>query len=179
MNQQLVGVVKQGVEVTTVMKAMLQRQGIPKPQPTRFKGDPAQFPVFKKRVESWLVETEFDEREKITRLLSFVDGDAKDAILHCELKSDGYTEAMNILESQYGHPSSVVKDSLKRVTVGPRIEKGDSGALAKLRNNLRACLEVLKDNKRYEHEINASSNVERVMDRLPMHMQIEWVKKGP
>ena len=52
MNQQLVGVVKQRVEVTTVMKAMLQRQGIPKPQPIRFKGDPAQFPVFKKRVES-------------------------------------------------------------------------------------------------------------------------------
>ena len=43
-------------------------------------------------------------------------GDAKDAILHCELKSDGYTEAMNILASQYGHPSSVVKASLKRVT---------------------------------------------------------------
>ena len=179
MNQQLVGVVKQGVEVTTVMKAMLQRQEIPKPQPIRFNGDPAQFPVFKKRVESWLVEREFDEREKITRLLSFVEGDAKDAILHCELKSDGYTEVMNILESQYGHPSSVVKASLKRVTVGPRIEKGDSGALAKLRNNLRACLEVLKDNKSYEHEINASSNVKRVVDRLPMHMQIEWVKKVP
>ena len=105
MNQQLVGVVKQGVEVTTVMKAMLQRQGIPKPQPIRFKGDPAQFPVFKKRVESWLVEREFDERERITRLLSFVEGDAKDAILHCELKSDGYTEAMNMLESQYARVS--------------------------------------------------------------------------
>ena len=81
---------KQGVEVTTVMKAMLQRHGIPKPQPIRFKGDPAQFPVFKKQVESWLVEKEFDEREKITRLLSFVEGDAKDAIMHCELKLDGY-----------------------------------------------------------------------------------------
>ena len=66
MNQQLVGSVKQGVEVTTVMKAMLQRQGIPKSQPIRFKGDPAQFPVFKNRVESWLVEREFDERERIT-----------------------------------------------------------------------------------------------------------------
>ena len=68
---------------------------------------------------------------------------------------------------------------MNRITAGSRIEKGDNSALAKLRNNLRACLEVLKDNENYEHEINASSNVERVVDRLPMHMQIEWVKKVP
>ncbi|CAB3997598.1 Hypothetical predicted protein, partial [Paramuricea clavata] len=179
MNQQLISVMKQGTETTTVMKAMLQRQGIPKPQPMKFRGDPAQFPVFKNRVEVWLNKREFDEREKITRLLSFVEGDARDAIEHCELKSNGFSEAMKILESQYGHPSSVVKASLKRVTVGPRIERGDNNSLAKLRNNLRSCLEVLKDNENYKHEINASSNVERVVDRLPMHMQIEWVKKLP
>ncbi len=54
MNQQLVSAMKQGSETTTVMKAILQRQGIPKPQPVKFRGDPAQFPVFKKRVEVWL-----------------------------------------------------------------------------------------------------------------------------
>ena len=89
-----------------------------------------------------------------------MEGDARDAILHCELNSNGYTEAMKILESQYGHPSSVVKASLNRITAGSRIEKGDNSAHAKLRNNLRACLEVLKENENYEHEINASSNVE-------------------
>ena len=47
-NQGLVSAVQQKAETTTVMKAMLQRQGIPKPQPIKFKGDPAQFPVFKK-----------------------------------------------------------------------------------------------------------------------------------
>lgn len=179
MNQQLVSAMKQGNETTTVMKAILQRQGIPKPEPTKFRGDPAKFPVFKKRVDAWLNERDFDEREKITRLLSFVEGDARDAIEHCELKSNGYSEAMKILETQYGHPSSVVKASLTRITSGPRIEKGDKDALTKLRNNLRAGLEVLKDNENYEHEINASSNVERVIDRLPMHMQIGWVKKVP
>ena len=108
-NQGLVSAVQQGAETTTVMKAMLQRQGIPKPQPIKFIGDPAQFPVFKKRIDAWLNKREFEEREKITRLLSFVEGDAKEDILHCELNSNGYTEAMKILESQYGHPSSVVK----------------------------------------------------------------------
>ena len=68
---------------------------------------------------------------------------------------------------------------MNRITACSRIEKRDNSALGKLRNNLRACLEVLKDNENYEHEINASSNVERVVDRLPMHMQIEWVKKVP
>ncbi|CAB4020338.1 Hypothetical predicted protein, partial [Paramuricea clavata] len=57
-----------------------------------------QFPVFKKRVDTWLNEREFEEREKLTRLLNFVE-------------------------------------------------------------------EVLMDNKKYKHEINASSNVERVIDR--------------
>ena len=62
MNQQLVSAMKQGTETTTVMKAMLQRQGIPKPQLMKFRGYLAQFPVFKKRVEVWLNEREFDER---------------------------------------------------------------------------------------------------------------------
>ncbi|CAB4022314.1 Hypothetical predicted protein [Paramuricea clavata] len=57
MNQQLVSAMKQGTETTTVMKAMLQRQGIPKPQPMKFRGDPAQFHVVKKRVEVWLNES--------------------------------------------------------------------------------------------------------------------------
>ena len=149
-NQGLVSAVQQGAETTTVMKAMLQRQGIPKPQPIKFKGDPAQFPVFKKRIDAWLNEREFEETEKITRLLSFVEGDARDAILHCKLNSNRYTEAKKILESQYGHPSSVVKASLNRITAGRAgSRKGDNSGLAKLRNSLRVCLEVLKDNENY------------------------------
>ena len=86
---------------------------------------------------------------------------------------------MKILESQYGRPSSVVKASLNRITAGSRIEKGDNSALAKLRNNLRAGLEVLKDKENSKHEINASSKIEQVIDHLPIHMQIQWVKKVP
>ena len=48
-NQGLISAVQQKAETTTVMKAiMLQRQEIPKPQAIKFKGDPSQFPVFKK-----------------------------------------------------------------------------------------------------------------------------------
>ena len=157
-NQGLVSAVQQGAETTTVMKAMLQRQGIPKPQPIKFKGDPAQFPVFKKRIDAWLNEREFEEREKITRLLSCVEGDDRDAILHCKLNSNRYTEAKKILESQYGHPPSVVKASLNRITAGSR--KGDNSALAKLRNSLRACLEVLKDNENYVIPIILLSHIQ-------------------
>ena len=177
MNQHLVGAVKQSAEATTVMKAMLQRQGVPRPQPTKFKGDPAQFPVFTKRVQNWLSEKGVHrKREKISHVLGFVEGDARDAIEHCEIKENGYTEALKILESQYGHPASVVKASLERITVEPRIEKGDDSFLTKLRNNLRGCLDVLRDNKKYEHEINNSSDIELVIDRLPTYMQMEWAK---
>lgn len=67
-HQQLVSNIMQGTETTTVVKAMLQRQGITKPQPTKYTGDPAKFPIFKKRINAWLNEREFDETEKIKRL---------------------------------------------------------------------------------------------------------------
>lgn len=179
MNQQLIGVMKQNAETTTVMKAMLQRQGIPKPSPPKFIGDPAEFPVFKQRMQDWLDEKNFTEKEKVTYLLSFVDGDAKEAIKHCEIEEDGYSEAMEILEGQYGHPAKVVSACIKRITEGSRIESGDKDALTKLRNHLRTCLKVLHHNAKYRYEINASANIERVIDRLPYHMQIDWAKKVP
>ena len=52
MNQQLVGVMKQNTETTTVTKAMLQRQEIPKPNPPKFAGDSAEFMVFKQRCKT-------------------------------------------------------------------------------------------------------------------------------
>ena len=62
--QQLVVVMKQIAETTTVMKAMLQRQGIPKPNPPKFAGDSAEFPVFKQRMQDWLDENGFTKKEK-------------------------------------------------------------------------------------------------------------------
>ena len=73
------------------MKAMLQRQGIPKPNPPKFVGDPAEFPVFKQRMQDWLDEKGFTGKENVTHLLSFGDGDAKEAIEHCEIEEDGTT----------------------------------------------------------------------------------------
>ena len=153
MNQQLVGVMKQNAETTTVMKAMLQRQGIPKPNPPKFAGDSAEFPVFKQRMEDWLDEKGFTEKEKVTYLLSFVDGDAKEAIKHCEIEGDGYLEAMTILEGQFGHPAKVVSASIRQITEGSRIESGDRDSLVNLRNHLHTCLKVLSHNESYRHEI--------------------------
>ena len=179
MNQQLVGVMKQNAETTTVMKAMLQRQGISKPNPLKFAGDSAEFPVFKQRMQDWLDEKGFTEKEKVTYLLSFVDGDAKEAIKHCEIEGDGYSEAMTILKGQYRHPAKVVSACIKQITEGPRIESGDRDSLINLRNHLRTCPKVLSHNESYCHEINASANIVRVIDRLPYYMQMDWAKKVP
>ena len=179
MNQQWVGVMKQNAETTSVMKAMLQRQGIHKPNPPKFAGDSAEFPVFKQRMQDWLDEKGFTAKDKVTYLLSFVDGDTKEAIKHYEIEGDGYSEAMTILEGQYGHPAKVVSACIRRITEGPRIESGDKDDLIKLRNHLRTCLNVLSHNESYRHEINASANIERVIDRLPYHMQMDWAKKVP
>ncbi|KAJ7363206.1 hypothetical protein OS493_011487 [Desmophyllum pertusum] len=123
MNQQLVGVMKQNTEATTVMKAMLQRQGIPKPNPPKVVGDPAEFPVFKQQMQDWLDKKGFTGKEKVTHLLSFVHGDAKEAIKHCEIE-DGYSEAMTILEGQYGHPAKVImRDVLAKPEASSKRQK--------------------------------------------------------
>jgi hypothetical protein len=179
MSHQLVGVVKQNADATTVIRTMLQRQGIPKPIPTRFAGNPSQFPVFKNRIADWLDEKGFTDREKATHLLSFVDGEAREAIEHLETEENGFVEAMAILEERYGHPASVVKSCIKQITDGLRIERGDKQSLTRLETQLRTCLKALQHNKGYVHEMNASTNIERVIERLPTHMQIDWAKKAP
>jgi hypothetical protein len=170
---------KQMAETASAMKTMIQRQGIVKPSPTKFDGDAAQFPVFEQRVHNWLEDKGFEEKEKITYLLGFVSGEAREAIEHCEIEEKGFTKAMEILKEQFGHPSKIVSARLKRFTEGPSINRGDKSALTKLRNHLRACIEELKHDRKYSHEKNASTNIDRVVDRLPPHLQVEWAKRVP
>lgn len=89
---------KQNAEATAVMKTIMQRQGVPKPDPVKFDGDASQFPIFKQRMKDWLCEKGFIEKEKVTHLLSLVQGEAKEAIEHCKFEENGYAEAIRILE---------------------------------------------------------------------------------
>ena len=175
----MVEAMKVNAETTKTLKCVLQRQNVPKPDPIKFSGNPAEFPIFETRIQEWLSEKEFTEREKILYLLSFVEGEAKELIRHCEIGKNGFIEAIKILKEEYGHPVRVVRSSLRNIIEGPRIEKGDKSAMIQLRNDLRSCIKVLSDNEDFAHELNASCNLEKIIERLPIVIQFDWAKRVP
>ena len=75
-------IMKQNAEATAVVKTIMKRQGVPKSDPVNFDGDASQFLIFKQRMKGWLCEKGFTKKEKVTHLLSFVHGEAKEAIEH-------------------------------------------------------------------------------------------------
>ncbi|EDO31726.1 predicted protein [Nematostella vectensis] len=104
-------------------------------------------------------DKDFQETQKIAYPITFMKGEAKSCIEHCETSPNGYTDDMVLLEKQYGHPANVVKASIKRVTEdtidqdslareldteGLNAKSGKTLETKKSKKRLRECLAITK-----------------------------------
>ena len=97
-----------------------------------FYGLPSEFPMFKQRFEKRILSrSDFDDGEKMLRLLQFLDGEAKEAVKSFEAVQGGVYEAMKVLEKRYGRKCLVVSSIVECLTKGPSLPNRDSVALRK------------------------------------------------
>ena len=76
-----------------------------------------------------VVEKEIDKsRGRLTRLIKYTIGEAKDLIMHCihQPSSVGYENAKKLLLSRYGDPHNVLATYRKEIKKWPLIKPGDA-----------------------------------------------------
>ena len=113
------------------------------------------------------------ESKKLSRLMRYLDGKAKEAVEDYEGMGDGaLQEALNVIETRFGQPYMIVDASIGSLVKGPSIYSGDGKGLQKLADKCQSVYQTLKAMKCLG-EVN-TDHMRRLVARLPYHLQAKW-----
>jgi hypothetical protein len=163
--------------LNATLKAILLGAGLPKIEVEPFDGSHQDFHRFIRIFESNIAEKLIDVSQKLSYLMYYCRGKAKDAIQHCALlpKETGFSEAMEILRTQFGRPHDIIRAVTKGVLYGPKLVSGDLDALQKLVLQMKGCEATLLELK-YQSDLDCTTNLVKVVERLPRKLQERWAE---
>ncbi|VDP96681.1 unnamed protein product [Echinostoma caproni] len=158
--------------IESSLKSLIMGISLPKIEVNYFDGSPQHYHKFVRNVEGSVADRIADDNQKLSYLLYYCRGKAREAIEHCSLlpKGDGYHEALRILRHQFGRPHDVIRAVSQAVFVGPRISSGDVESLSSLARWMRSC-EVTMTPLGNAAELNSPNDLVRMTDRLPRTLQ--------
>ena len=157
-------------DISMTQQKLVYNQSLPPIQFQRFSGTPAEFPLFKQRFKRIVMSREdMDDDSKMTRLLQFLDGKAKQAVSGLETVPGGVHQALQILENRYGRPCVIVGSVVTNLVKGPPIISSDKVALRKFADCATRALATLKS-MNWLSQIN-QGNIVSMTERLPKPLQ--------
>ena len=147
----------------------------PAPCPTPFDGDPKKYlrfrASFRDQIESRI---SLSESEKMSYLMSYTTGKAKQLIENYQGLPHGCRLALQILEQRFGQVSMIVQALKDSVISGPKIKSGDSTTLLAFSDKLENCCWAMSELK--SSELDCTTNLKYIYDRLPESLQRRWRK---
>ena len=115
--------VKQHDKEVHLIFSGLERIEMPKREFLSFNGDPKRYPQFIKSFEINVERRVKEDDEKLSYLIMYCKGAAKDAIENCLMlpPEKGYKEAKEILRKNFGQKHIIVRAFFDKVVKGPQI----------------------------------------------------------
>lgn len=150
---------------------------LPKVEIEIFTGEPTKYHTFKaifcEAVERHCV----DGGVRLTRILQYTDGIAKQAIRACAIigGQTGYDKAWEILEKRFGNKHIITESLISQLKGGKYAHtKQEIQALA---DDLNSSVVILTEMNRLS-EINTQSTLINIVDKLPRYIQNRWGKEA-
>ena len=159
--------------------AVTIKQGFALPQKelTVFNGDPLEYWSFITSFQNSIEANATSESEKLTYLLQYTSGTAKDTIKCCLVMdpSIGYQRARMLLEERFGQPFTIAYEHVIKLTHGPPLRATDRKGLLAFADQLKSCEHTL-ESIGYLDEVNSADNLRRIVMRLPFHLRTKFVE---
>ena len=153
------------------------RMSQPPPTPAPSDGDPAQYLRFRSnfgdQVESKICLSDSD---KMNYLLAYTTGNARRIIENYQGLPNGCQIALQVLRQRFGQNAVIVEALKASVLRGPKLRAGDSEALLTLSDKIENCCHAMKELD--SCELDCTSNLKQIYDRLPDHLQAKWRKSA-
>ena len=133
------------------------------------------YPRFIKGFEIHVERRVKDHDERLSFLIQYCRGAAKEAIENCVMlpPEQGYREAKDILRKNFGQKHIVVRALIDKVVKGPQIRASESDKLSQLPRDMKNCI-LNSEHMHYKADINSMDTLRRVVMRLPPHLQAKW-----
>ncbi|GAA49747.1 protein disulfide-isomerase [Clonorchis sinensis] len=159
------------------LQSLISTMALPKIETDKFDGTPRKFWKFMKSFQVNVASRLADDTQRLMYLIHYCTGEAKAAIEDCVLlpESDGFVKAMDILHKEFGRAHDIAQSFIDSILVGGPIAAEDTDALRKLVREMHSC-EIALTQMGYTADLNCSTNLKRIVMRLPRHLQREWAK---
>ena len=157
--------------------AMIKLQSAPKPDLDVFTGKPLDYPFFKATFKEVVEKTVDDQVGRLTRLIKYTNGDAKDLIAHLIHASplSCYDEAIKMLDNEYGNPHLIHRSYISELRKWDTIKANDTPAYKKLYRFLLKC-QTYKTTYKLA-ELDSTDVIQTVIRKVPA-IQERWNRKA-
>ena len=164
----------QSGEVSKMLCQLLKQQGAPEVEIDVFSGDPLEYHYFMEIFKEVVEKRIEDPRGRLTRLIKYTTGEAKDLIKHCiqQPMSEGYKNALELLRIRYGDPLKVLATYRKEIRRWPTIKAGDASSFRLFHNFLLKCQSVTPNQT--WNALDSLDTLCLVMAKFPQHIRARW-----
>ena len=127
--------------VSEMICKLLQHQGAPEVELDKFSGNPMEYQYFVTMFKQVVENKISDQMGRLTRLIKFTDGEAKELIRHCiHLPPEaGYETAVKLLNNRYGNPHYLLASYRKEIRALPPVKPGDASGFRNFYNFVLKC----------------------------------------
>ena len=127
--------------VANMICKLFQQQEAPEVEVDKFSGNPLEYQYFSTMFKEVVERKIKDPVGRLTRLIKFTDGEAKDLIKHCiHLTPDiGYDTAIMLLNKRYGNPHLLLASYRKEIKSLAPVKPGNAIGFRKFHNFVLKC----------------------------------------
>ena len=152
---------------------------LPKPELLSFDGSPDNYSRFMKNFECAIECRVKDNRLRLSYLIQYCTGVAKELIENCVLLNAdvGYSRAKELLKQRFGSSHIVSQSCIDTVVNGPALKANDQTGLLKLSTDMANCELTLRYTGS-DSDLNNTENLRKIVKRLPTFLRRQWVDKA-
>ena len=151
-------------------------RSLPKLDLPRFDGNPLEWPTFISLFKCLVHDQPLTDTQRMTHLQRALVGNAKRAVEGMLTHGHLYREALKELEEQFGNEESVAGAYLKTIFDHPIVCEDNFAQLRSFYNTLHVAVSTLKS-LGYEHDLAATDNLRRAVQKLPETIKTRWGEK--
>ena len=124
--------------------------------------------IVKKRVD--------DLTGKLTCLIKYTKGDAKEIIKHCvhQPPAQGFSNAKALLERKYGNPHDIMTMHKKEIKTWPQFKSGDADSFQKFFNFFIKCESIMQSSQC--NSFDTPDIICMLRSKLPGNLRDKWVR---
>ena len=150
--------------------AMWKAQMLSGIQPTRFSGNPVDFPFFRDQIRTHLESDLLTDAQCVEYLLKFVTGEALEVVKRN--RGCSFNDIMKTLEECFGQTIKIMQACIEDLVASPRLSYGDNIGLMNFSEKLNTATKILQ--RDIEREANITTNLKHIVSRLPNNLIIKW-----